>query len=163
MPLYIHLFVHFILAVLVGYYFGSRFKQMRLGIIVGVIGGFLIDLDHVLEYFLVYGANFNIQHFFESRQFLVTDKIRLYFHAWEYFHIILFLGLFFKSQEKCKIIFLTLAFASAVHLTTDVFINQYGFKYYSIYYRYLNNFSAPLLLSPELYQMNLEYKEKLGI
>ena len=91
MPLYIHLSIHFILAVLVGYYFGWRFKQVWLGIIIGIMGGFLIDFDHVLEYFLYYGWHFNMQYFIESRQFLLTDKIRIYFHAWEYFPLLYFL------------------------------------------------------------------------
>jgi hypothetical protein len=163
MPLYIHLFIHFILAVLVGIYFGWRLKNRWLGITMGILGGFLIDLDHVLEYFLVYGLNFNLQYFIESRQFLTSDKIRIYFHAWEYFPIFLFLGYLFRKQKCLKIIFFTLAFAGAIHLTTDVFINKYEFKYYSIYYRYINNFSAPQLLDTADYQLNQEYKIKLGI
>ncbi|MFA6514349.1 MAG: hypothetical protein WCT50_03640 [Patescibacteria group bacterium] len=163
MPLYIHLIIHFILAVLVGFYFGRRFKHVWLGIIMGITGGFLIDMDHVLEYFLVYGFQFNAQYFIESRQFLTTDKIRIFFHAWEYFPILLFLGWIFREKKVLKIIFLTLAFAGAVHLVTDVFINHYQFKYYSIYYRYSHSFSAPRLLSPTDYQINQEYKMRLGI
>lgn len=163
MPLYIHLSIHFILAVLVGLFFGWRFKKKKLGLLMGIIGGFFIDLDHVLEYFMVYGLTFNFQYFIESRQFLISDKIRIYFHAWEYFPVLIFLGWFFRKRPNLKVIFFTLAFAGAIHLTSDVFINKYGFKYYSIYYRYLNHFSAPLLLSPFEYQMNQYYKAELGI
>jgi hypothetical protein len=163
MPLYIHLFIHFILAVLVGFYFGGIMKKKWLGVLIGILGGFLIDIDHVLEYFLVYGLQFNFQYFIESRQFLTSDKIRIYFHAWEYFPLLLILSWLFRRQKYIKFILLTLAFAGLVHLVTDVFINGYKLRYYSIYYRYINNFSTPRLLSPADYQLNLDYKTELGI
>jgi len=163
MPLYIHLSIHLIVAVLTGYICGRIFKNIYLGIIVGIFGGFLIDLDHVLEYFLVYGPTFNLQYFLESRQFLVSDKIRLYFHAWEFFPILIALGFIFRKRKNLKIIFFTLAWAGATHLVSDVFINGYYFKYYSLIYRYQHNFSAEQILAPEIYQLNLDYKEKLGI
>ncbi len=163
MPLYIHLLIHFLLAAGVGYLVGKRFKHIWLGIIFGIIGGFLIDLDHVLEYFLVYGLSFNLQYFIESRQFLSSDKIRIYFHAWEYFPILLLIAWLVRKKEIVKIILITLAFAGTVHLVTDVFINHYKFKYYSITYRYLNHFSAPDLLNSADYQLNQDYRDKLGI
>ncbi len=163
MPLYIHLLIHFLLAVLVGYLCGRVFKQVRLGIIVGVIGGFLIDLDHVLEYFLVFGPTFNFQYFIESRQFLISEKIRLYFHAWEYLPILVLLAWFFRAKQKLKLIFITLAFSGSVHLVSDIFINQYYFGYYSITYRYQRDFSASQLLSEEQHQLNLDYRKELGI
>lgn len=163
MPLYIHLAIHFLLAVLVGYLCGRVFKQVRLGIIVGIIGGFLIDLDHVLEYFLIFGTTFNLEYFLESRQFLISEKIRLYFHAWEYVPIFLLLVWFFRAKQKLQLIFVTLAFSSSVHLISDVLINNYYFRYYSIVYRYERDFSSSQLLSEEQYQRNLEYKKELGI
>ncbi len=163
MPLYIHLSIHFLLAVLTGYLCGRFFKQVRLGIIVGILGGFLIDLDHILEYFLVFGPTFNFQYFIESRQFLISEQIRLYFHAWEYAPILLLLAWVFKSYQRVKLVLVTLAFAGSIHLISDVFINQYYFRYYSITYRYQHNFSAPQLLSSEQYQRNLDYRQELGI
>ncbi len=163
MPLYIHLSIHFLLAVLVGYLCGSVFKQVRLGVVVGIMGGFLIDLDHVLEYFLVFGSTLNLQYFFESRQFLISEKIRLYFHAWEYAPILLLLAWIFKSKERLKLIFITLAFSGSIHLISDVFINQFYFRYYSLSYRYQQDFFSSRLLSTEQYQLDLDYKKKLGI
>jgi hypothetical protein len=163
MPLSIHLSIHFILAVLVGYYLGRRFKHLWLGIILGILGGFLIDLDHVLEYFFFYGPHFNLTYFIESRQFLLSDKIRIFFHAWEYFPLLLLIAWLFRQKQVLKMIFLTLAFAGLVHLITDVFINGYSLQYYSITYRALHHFSAPELLSPADYQLNQDYKQELGI
>lgn len=163
MPLAIHLLIHFIVAVLSGYVIGRAFNRVKLGIIFGILGGFLIDLDHVLEYFMVYGLTFNLQYFFESRQFLVSEKIRLYFHAWEYLPILLILAYIFKKKETIKIALITLAFAGILHLISDVIINNYYFKYYSLYYRAERNYESSEILPPYLYKLNLEYREELGI
>jgi hypothetical protein len=163
MPLTLHLFIHFFLAALVGYYFGRRFKHPALGIIFGILGGFLIDLDHVLEYFLFYGLHFNFTYFIQSRQFLLSNQIRIFFHAWEYFPLLLLAAWLCRRKQILKMIFLTLAFAGLVHLISDVLINGYSVQYYSITYRALHHFSAPELLSPADYQLNLDYKQKLGI
>jgi phosphoglycerol transferase MdoB-like AlkP superfamily enzyme len=163
MPLSLHLTIHFSLAIIVGYFCGRLFKKPGLGIIVGIMGGFLIDLDHVLEYFLVFGPTFNFQYFIESRQFLISDKIRLFFHAWEYFPILLALAFIFRKKQNLKVIFFTLAISGAVHLVSDVVINGYYFKYYSLLHRSQLDFSAVRILPPEIYQLNQEYKKKLGI
>lgn len=163
MPLYIHLSIHFIVALLSGYLIGSFFKKRKIGIIFGILGGFLIDLDHVIEYFLVFGIRFNLLYFFESRQFLISDKIRLVFHAWEYVPVLLLLAYFLRKWKNVKVALITLAFAGAIHLVSDIFINGYYFRYYSIIYRYRQEFLAPNLLSSSAYQANLNYKEELGI
>jgi len=163
MPLLLHLFIHFFLSALIGYYFGVYFKRVGLGIALGIIGGFLIDLDHILEYFLVYGLQFNFVHFIQSRQFLVSDKIRIFFHAWEYFPILLFLAWLGRKRQILKMILLTIACAALIHLFTDAIINGYSIKYYSIIHRAQHHFSAPELLSPADYQLNQKYKQRLGI
>lgn len=163
MPLYLHLLVHFSLALLVGASAGYFLKNYTLGLLVGLAAGFFIDLDHVLEYFLVFGFHFDWQYFFESRQFLVSDKIRLYFHAWEYVPLFILGAYFFRYKNKIKIILIFIAIAGGVHLATDVFINNYYFKYYSLFYRYQQGFQAEKLLSPDIYQLNIDYKAELGI
>jgi len=163
MPLSLHLTIHLTVAIIVGYICGRIFKKPGLGVVMGILGGFLIDLDHVLEYFLVFGPTFNLQYFIESRQFLTSDKIKLFFHAWEYFPILLVLAFIFRKRQNLKVIFFTLAIAGAVHLVSDVFINGYYFKYYSLIYRYQLDYSASEILPLEIYQLNREYKEKLGI
>jgi hypothetical protein len=163
MPLVFHLLIHFTLAILTGYLIGRYFNNIKLGLIFGILGGFLIDVDHVLEYFLVFGPTFNLQYFFEGRHFLLSDKIRLYFHAWEYFPILFILAWFFRKRKNIKIALITLALAGAVHLVSDIFINNFYFKYYSFYYRFRQDFSASCLLPSDIYQLNLDYKKELGI
>jgi hypothetical protein len=163
MPLSIHLFIHFALAILVGYLIGRHFKKIALGVVCGFLGGFLIDLDHVLEYFLVYGFNFNLIYFLQGREFLLSDKIHLWFHAWEYVIILVILTRLFKKYKTIQVVVVTLACAISVHLLTDSIINKYPHQFYSLSHRWELNFSAQALLSPSEYQKNQESKYWLGL
>jgi len=162
-PLPLHLFIHFTLAVLAGFSVGYYYNKLKIGIIAGIIGGFLIDLDHVLEYFLVYGWHFNIIYFFQGREFLLSDKIHIYFHAWEYLPILLILAWLLRKKKTIMIFILALTLGIFFHLTTDHFINQYPWRNYSLIYRVKVNFSAPRLLSPEQYQNYILDRQELNI
>lgn len=154
------------MAVLSGLFVGLYFRKTadwRIGFIAGILGGFLIDLDHVLEYFFVFGLHFNIHYFIEGRQFLLSDKIRLVFHAFEYFPLLLLSAYLTKHKQALSVFLLALGFAGFVHLVSDSFINNYPFRNYSIIYRASKGFSTPDLLSPTQYQNNLEYKAELGL
>jgi len=162
-PLSWHLFVHFSLAILSGYLVGAYFKNIPLGVLVGLGGGFLIDLDHVLEYLLVFNGQFNLQHFLEGRQFLVSDKIHLWFHSWELVPFLLIITYFFRNNKIIKIITIALAFAGAVHLASDVVINQVPLKFYLLSYRAKQGFEMSNLMDPAVYQINLKIKSDLGL
>lgn len=163
MPLSIHLSIHFLAAVLVGYLAGCYFKKKSIALVAAVMGGFFIDLDHVLEYFFYYGLNFNLNYFLAGREFLLSNKIHLLFHAWEYIPVLLLASYLLRKRKNIAIFILTLCVAGSLHLISDVFINKYPFKFYSIGYRASRNFLSVNLLSPEQYQKDLESKEYLGI
>lgn len=160
----LHLSIHFVLAILVGYAVGRHFKKIRLGIIAGVLGGFFIDFDHVLEYFLVFGPHFNLWMFFNGRQFLASDRIRLWFHAWEYAPIILLAAWLFWRKNKISVatFLFALALGGFVHLMTDCVLNLYPPRNYSIIYRASQNFSTRQLLSPEQYREYLYDQKAVG-
>ncbi len=158
-----HLAIHFIMAILSGLLFGLYFKRLWLGVFTGFLGGFLIDLDHVLEYFFVFGLKFNITNFLNGLQFLTSDKIYLVFHAYEYFPILILLAYLLRKKEALSFFLITLAFSGFVHLVSDSYINNYPPKNYSIIYRARQNFSAPKLLQPHQWQLNLEMKKDLGL
>ena len=162
-PLPIHLLIHFILAMLSGYLAGKYFNKLSWGIIAGFCAGFLVDLDHVLEYFLVYGFNFNLVYFLQGRQFLISDKIHLWFHAWEYVLFFLLLAYLLKKIKIAKIIFISLGLALSVHLLSDSFINKYPPLFYTLSYRAGADFSARTLMRPEDYQKSQEAKYWLGL
>ena len=166
LPLPLHLSIHFAMAVLSGLAIGisfRRFVDWRLGLMAGILGGFLIDLDHVIEYFLVFGSHFNLQYFLEGRQFLISDKVRLVFHAYEYFPLLLVLAYLLRQKKKVAIFLLALAFSGLVHLVSDSFINNYPPRNYSIIYRASKQFSTPDLLSPDQYRNNIELRAQLGL
>lgn len=163
MPLSIHLAIHFLVAILVGLIVGHYSKKMPLAIIAALIGGFFIDLDHVLEYFFYYGLHFNLSYFLEGRQFLLSNKIYLIFHAWEYAPILFLIAWFLRKKRSLAIFIFALGLAGSVHLISDVLINQYPPKFYSLSYRALQVFSTSNLISQEEYQKNIELKNKLGI
>lgn len=163
MPLSIHLTIHFLVALLVGYLAGLYFKKMSLALMAGVIGGFFIDLDHLLEYFFYYGYHFNLSYFLEGREFLLSDKIHLIFHAWEYAPLLFLIAYLLRKKRSLAIFICTLSLAGFFHIFSDVFINRYPLKFYSISYRASQNFSTPKLISAEDYQENLKTRKYLGI
>lgn len=163
MSLPLHILMHFVLALTVGFFVGGFFQKRDWGVFVAFFGGFLIDLDHLLEYFLVFGWQFNLTYFLEGREFLLSDKIHLWFHAWEYVILFLGLGFIFKKRKILEATFIVLAFSIAVHLISDSLINRYQLKYYSLAYRAEARFAAEKLLSPDDYLQNLELKKNLGL
>ncbi|MFZ4632374.1 MAG: hypothetical protein ACOYL8_04220 [Patescibacteria group bacterium] len=163
LPLPLHLAIHLYLAVLSGYLAGKYFKNIPLGIIAGVMGGFFIDLDHVLEYLLVYNWHFNIIYFFQGRQFLSSDQIHLWFHAWEYIPFLLIFAYLFRKNNRIKIALLVIALSASVHLLTDSVINKVPPTFYTLTYRSGLDFSMKKLTSPEDYQKNQELKLELGM
>lgn len=163
LPLWLHLSIHFIMAVLSGYLIGWHFKKANIGIIAGILGGFLIDLDHVLEYFFVFGLKFNLASFFDGYQFLTSDKIWLIFHGYEYVPLLLLLAFIFRTKKAVMVFLLSLTFAGFVHLVSDSVINNFPPKNYSIIYRATKNFSAPELLNDSQWEKNLKLKRELNI
>ena len=163
LPLPLHLFIHFFLAIATGYLLGRHFKKVWLGIIFGFLGGFLIDLDHVLEYFFVFGLRFNLVYFLQGREFLTGEKVHLIFHVWEYLPLLVLIAIIFRKRKIFQAAILTLAVAASVHLLTDCLINSYPVKFYSIVYRAENGYSAQKLFSPEQYIEMEESKIKLGL
>ncbi len=158
-PLPIHLSIHFVLALLVGYLAYRRTKLFWLSMIAGVLGGFLIDVDHILEYIIVF-HRFSFFGFTKGWQFLWSGRSYLIFHAWEYLPILLGAAYLLRRRRKVAIFIAVLAIAGFVHLVSDVFINQYPVKFYSITYRLSRDFQASELL-PErnLLKNQAEYQE----
>ena len=162
-PLFIHLFIHFVLAASAGLLIGRYFNKAKLGIIAGIVGGVLIDLDHFLEYFFVFGFHFNPIYFLEGREFLVSNKILLIFHAWEYIPILLIIAWFLRRRKNAGIFLLALIFGGIVHLTADCVMNDYPLRNYSLIYRATKDFSVPLLLNPSQQEWNAELRRELGL
>ena len=72
------------------------FKNINV-FLIAFLGGVLIDLDHLFDYFLAFGAKFNLTYFAKGYQFLKSDKIYIPFHSWEIVIICFLLFLFFLN------------------------------------------------------------------
>ncbi len=161
-PLSLHLFIHFFLAVLVGYFIGLELGFMFWSVTAAILGGFFIDLDHVLEYFLVFPWHFNLKSFFADRQFVQSGKIHIFFHAWEHIPLLFILIYLFRDYKILSVSIFSLTIGGIVHLISDCYINNFPIKNYSLFYRYRHHFSAQELLKPEQYQKHLLKKQNLS-
>ncbi len=138
--------LHLLSSSIAGYFvwsiLGAKRKDMlRLAFIVGLIGGFLIDVDHFIDYFFVFGTYFNFDYFMRGLQFEISGKTYVFFHAFEYVIISAIIALLVKST-RTKLIFFTLALAMLLHLLTDMALFNIPFQQYFIVYRAMHGFSA---------------------
>jgi hypothetical protein len=163
LPLPLHLFIHLSLAILAGGLIGRHWNKVELGVAAGLLGGFFIDLDHVLEYFLVFGPQFNLLYFLEGRQFLVSGQVHSWFHAWEYAPILFLAAWLLRRRQEVMVFILALAVGGLVHLATDSVVNQYPLRNYSVLYRQSVDFAVEKLFSPQQYQDFLANKKYLDL
>ncbi len=159
MPLYLHLSIHFLLAVLVGWIFWHASKFAWLSFVAAIMGGFFIDVDHIIEYIMVF-HKFSFVGFFNGWQFLWSGKNYLIFHGWEYLPILLLLAYLLRRRQKIAVFLAVLAAAGAVHLASDCLINRYPPEFYSLNYRLSRNFSAAELIPAQNLEWNNQEYQK---
>ncbi len=61
-----------------------------------LISGILIDIDHVLDYFMAYGINLRVKQFFEVCHSLKILRVRLIFHSCELLFLLSISSFFVK-------------------------------------------------------------------
>lgn len=153
MALFLHLLTHFLFALLAGFIVWKLWKK-NAAFIAAFAGGFFIDLDHLIDYLLAFGFNFQLDYFLGSYQLFKTGKIFIFFHGWEYVLILTFIAFILKNKTA-KSITLALALGALFHLSVDSLLNNMPIKSYSIIYRAKNNFDIKPLVKPANYQMYL--------
>lgn len=157
MSLFLHLLIHLTLSLLAGLLSWRIQGKSWASLAAALFTGFFIDLDHIIDYFLAFGFNFNLEYFIHGYQFLKTDKIYVLLHGWEY--VIALTGCAFVAKTaKFKGILLGAALGMLVHLSADVVLNRIPFSSYSIIYRVKSDFSLENLVSAEHYQKHLKEK-----
>lgn len=115
-------------------------------VIFAFLGGFFIDLDHLIEYFLAYGTNFHFDYFLTGMQFLELGKAYVLFHAWEYIPLLLFFRYKIQKSSLRKkdivaAIILALTLGMTSHLVFDQLDNNVNKGGYFLIYRFLHNFN----------------------
>ena len=150
MYLFFHEITHLISSLIAGYLVWKIYKKPIPAFLAGLLGGFFIDLDHLIDYFLTFGFNFNLNYFLQSYQFAVSQKIYVFFHAWEWIILLLIYYSYLKNKQpqhnnsKLSILsfILALALGMIAHLIIDTISNSVVPMAYSIIYRALNDFSS---------------------
>jgi len=156
----VHLLIHFLFSLLAGFIVWRIWDKPLLSVFFGFLGGFLIDLDHFIDYYWAFGWGWNWQYFKSGYQFLKSGNVYVLFHGWEYVAILV-LAVFLLKNKYLKTIFLSLALGIFFHLVTDVIIDDTPIKSYSIIYRLRHNFAVQYINSPVNYEKYLKKKAQI--
>lgn len=148
-------------------------------LLAGLIGGFFIDLDHLIDYVLAFGLKFRLDYFIKGYQFLKSDKIYVFFHSYELIMLLLLTSFIIQQLSlrgverrsnpvKNNLIFislltLTLASSMLLHVIFDIVENELPPATYSLTYRLKNNFDTKNLVYPDHYRYHLEQKKKIKL
>lgn len=160
MSLFLHLFLHILLSIVIGYFVWKQLRNGPAAFLAAFAGGVLIDLDHLIDYFLAFGFSFNPLYFLQGYQFLASDKIYVLFHGWEY---VILLGAFvwlYKRNTTIRSIACSLCLGAFLHLLIDVNVNNgMTLRSYSLIYRATQKFELRKIVTPEHYQKHQEEKK----
>ncbi|MDO8566245.1 MAG: hypothetical protein Q7S04_03620 [Candidatus Moranbacteria bacterium] len=160
MSLPIHLFIHFFFAFVAGGISWFFFGNPVLSFISGFLGGVLIDLDHLIDYFLAFGSRWNLSYFIRGYQFLKSDKVYVLFHGWEYVILLAIVVWAVGAQSSLGVALFALGLGGLFHLIADTLINHgMSFRAYSILYRLVNKFEVEKIVTPEHYLEHMREKQ----
>lgn len=163
MSLFVHLSLHVFTALLAGYVSWVLFGHPGFSFIGGLIGGVLIDLDHLIDYFFAFRWRWRLSYFLKGYQFLKSDKIYILFHGWEYV-ILLAISTWFVIEISSGLGtgLLSLCLGMFFHLIVDVCVNQgVSFKTYFFLYRLRYGFSVEKLVTPAHYKHHMMQRKSI--
>jgi hypothetical protein len=161
MNLFIHLSTHVVLALLAGFIVWLIYRKPLWSFLAGFLSGVLVDLDHLIDYFLAFGWSFNLVYFRRGYEFMKNNKNYTIFHGWEYVIILLVIWMLVKNKTA-KAVALALALGLFFHLGTDVVIDKLPIKSYSIIYKIKSNFDVEKMVSPEHWEKHQQDRKKFG-
>lgn len=163
MSLALHLFLHVFTALFAGFVSWMFFGNPFFSFVGGVIGGVLIDLDHLIDYFLAFRWQWRLSYFLKGYQFLKSDKIYILFHGWEYV-ILLTISAWFVIGvgSSLGIGVLSLCLGMLFHLVVDMCVNQgVSFKTYLFLYRLRYGFGIEKLVTPAHYKNHMVQRKSI--
>ena len=165
--LIIHLLLHFLFSLLVGIFLYKKFEHRNTAILGAFIGGVFVDLDHLIDYILAFGWHFNLVYFLKGYEFLQSDKIYIFLHAWEWV-LLLFIAYYLlrikkiiKPRKKLMIFILAVACSLTFHLLIDTYLDATTTRAYFISYRIKNHFDLKSLVSPKHWLKHQKMKRNL--
>lgn len=140
---YIIIFEHLPPSLFIGILF-YNFHQNTDYFIVALIFGWLIDVDHLFDYYLWINksnSHFSVKTFLNGSYFEKCGRVYLLFHAWEWSFILCLLGIFLEENNS---FLLCAGLGLFVHLFQDHISNKPNAMGYSIFFRYANKFSLDM-------------------
>jgi hypothetical protein len=146
MSLASHLLFHVFTALIAGYIVWRFWRHPLLSFGIAFVGAVLIDLDHLIDYYIAFGSHFDMLSFIHGEQFAKNDKIYVLFHGWEYVILLIAVSWLIKSNIKLKVAVLALALGAFFHLLIDVNVNHgMTVQGYSVVYRAIHYYMKRLL------------------
>lgn len=128
--------VHFLLSILVGLVIGYFFRNYW-SIVAALTTGFLIDSDHLIDYFIFSKGRFNYLQFKSGSYFDDSGKVYVFAHGFEYAIILIILGVTILNLSW---LFLSLGFSNLFHLLFDTVSNKPIWPTYFLTFRVAKNF-----------------------
>lgn len=126
---------HGIINLLFAGLFYYKYKNLKLSLLVLFVT-YIIDIDHLVDYFLYYGASFSFSTFIGLDYFRITQRAVVPFHAWEW---VILLVMTSTQTKKYKLTLLAIATGMFAHLIWDS-ITVGSPLFYSILYRISQSF-----------------------
>ena len=105
------------------------------------LAGWLVDIDHVWDFYKNFGKDFNVKRFVNACENGEIKKTYLYFHSYELLFGLIFLC--FLTHFNYLLSFTTLGFA--IHLFFDQIFNPVKPLTYFITYRILRSYNADII------------------
>lgn len=144
-----HELIHFILSILAGGFVYRYFKNL-LVFVFALFFGFLLDADHLVDYFLYKRSpELNLKEFFAGIQFEGNEKLFVLFHGYEYAIILIIFALWLMVHKKClekaRLFLVPILLVSGISLSLHLFFDtvEYKLKWqtYFLTYRMYHNFT----------------------
>jgi hypothetical protein len=139
--LFISEFFHFLLTLVIALFLYRRYHNWRL-LPVCSIFGFLIDSDHLFDYFSYVGLRFDFGSFLRVDKYMLpSSKIYVLLHGWEYLLIFGSVGYWLQKRWSIRGLVWAITLPYLGHLIIDSFSYFHHPLAYLLIYRLLNNFS----------------------
>jgi len=130
--------VHFILSIIAGAIVGY-FCRNWWAVPIALVSGFLIDADHLIDYFIYKKfRGFDLKEFLSGEFFDRLGKVYVVFHGYEYAAAATIFGIIFPNLGW---LFFSLALSNFLHLLYDTIANKPIWPTYFITYRLIKNFN----------------------
>ena len=131
-----HLFGHFVIGLGISFFVFKKTKNIGY-IFLCLLASFLIDVDHLFDFWMAYGFSLDLGKFFEINFFKINGKVFVPFHSWELVGLILLLS---KFAKKYKWVLLTVSLAMFGHILWDAISYKIVAIDYSLIYRSVHDF-----------------------